>query len=35
MFSHMNLLSPAIGDPISVPTQDMLIPVHTTQTGNP
>ena len=25
MFSHMNLLSPAIGDPISVPTQDMLV----------
>ena len=25
MFSHMNLFSPAIGDPISVPTQDMLI----------
>ncbi|KAL8267625.1 hypothetical protein R6Q59_001423 [Mikania micrantha] len=24
MFSHMNLLSPTIGDPISAPTQDML-----------
>ncbi|KAD4585914.1 hypothetical protein E3N88_23515 [Mikania micrantha] len=24
MFSHMNLLSPTIGDPISTPTQDML-----------
>nr|YP_010129514.1 RNA polymerase beta' subunit [Daphne feddei]YP_010275205.1 RNA polymerase beta' subunit [Daphne odora]QPZ48823.1 RNA polymerase beta' subunit [Daphne feddei]UIX23029.1 RNA polymerase beta' subunit [Daphne odora]UJV34097.1 RNA polymerase beta' subunit [Daphne odora] len=28
MFSHMNLLSPAIGDPISVPTQDMLIGLY-------
>ncbi|KAK4730925.1 hypothetical protein R3W88_023913 [Solanum pinnatisectum] len=25
MFSHMNLLSPAIGNPIFVPTQDILI----------
>ncbi|KAJ0735102.1 putative DNA-directed RNA polymerase [Helianthus annuus] len=24
MFSHMNLLSPTIGEPISAPTQDML-----------
>jgi DNA-directed RNA polymerase subunit beta' len=24
MFSHLNLLSSAIGDPICVPTQDML-----------
>nr|YP_009861978.1 RNA polymerase beta' subunit [Viscum liquidambaricola]QKV09803.1 RNA polymerase beta' subunit [Viscum liquidambaricola] len=28
MFSHMNLLSPAMGDPISVPTQDMLIGLY-------
>nr|TKW04445.1 hypothetical protein SEVIR_7G109400v2 [Setaria viridis] len=28
MFSHMNLLSPAIGDPIFVPTQDMLIGLY-------
>nr|WGM70452.1 RNA polymerase beta' subunit [Serenoa repens]WGM72245.1 RNA polymerase beta' subunit [Acoelorraphe wrightii] len=28
MFSHINLLSPAIGDPISVPTQDMLIGLY-------
>nr|YP_010991252.1 RNA polymerase beta' subunit [Psittacanthus schiedeanus]WOX61525.1 RNA polymerase beta' subunit [Psittacanthus schiedeanus] len=28
MFSHMNLLSPAVGDPISVPTQDMLIGLY-------
>nr|YP_010621320.1 RNA polymerase beta' subunit [Cuscuta europaea]WBF90866.1 RNA polymerase beta' subunit [Cuscuta europaea] len=28
MFSHMNLLSPAIGDPISVPTQDMVIGLY-------
>ncbi|KAJ6215297.1 hypothetical protein RDWZM_010615 [Blomia tropicalis] len=28
MFSHMNLLSPAIGDPISIPTQDMLIGLY-------
>uniref|UniRef100_A0A6N2KZH6 DNA-directed RNA polymerase n=1 Tax=Salix viminalis TaxID=40686 RepID=A0A6N2KZH6_SALVM len=28
MFSHMNLLSPAIGDPISVPTQDMLMGLY-------
>nr|YP_009994330.1 RNA polymerase beta' subunit [Cuscuta nitida]QNP08410.1 RNA polymerase beta' subunit [Cuscuta nitida] len=28
MFSHKNLLSPAIGDPISVPTQDMLIGLY-------
>ena len=25
MFSHMNLMYPTIADPISVPTQDMLI----------
>ncbi|KAH0636303.1 hypothetical protein KY285_036047 [Solanum tuberosum] len=28
MFSHMNLLSPAIGDPISKPTQDMIIGLY-------
>lgn len=28
MFSHMNLLSPAIGDPIFVPTQDMFIGLY-------
>jgi len=28
MFSHTNLLSPAIADPISVPTQDMLIGIY-------
>ncbi|KAG5609322.1 hypothetical protein H5410_020603 [Solanum commersonii] len=28
MFSHMNLLSPAIGDPIYIPTQDMLIGLY-------
>nr|YP_009728117.1 RNA polymerase beta' subunit [Daphne genkwa]QIA46421.1 RNA polymerase beta' subunit [Daphne genkwa]QOW06936.1 RNA polymerase beta' subunit [Daphne genkwa] len=34
MFSHMNLLSPAIGDPISVPTQDMLIGLYILTNGN-
>nr|YP_009734167.1 DNA-directed RNA polymerase beta' subunit [Paris tengchongensis]YP_009736355.1 DNA-directed RNA polymerase beta' subunit [Paris forrestii]QHV38478.1 DNA-directed RNA polymerase beta' subunit [Paris forrestii]QHV40108.1 DNA-directed RNA polymerase beta' subunit [Paris tengchongensis]UEE84315.1 RNA polymerase beta' subunit [Paris tengchongensis]UEE84826.1 RNA polymerase beta' subunit [Paris tengchongensis]UEE85081.1 RNA polymerase beta' subunit [Paris tengchongensis] len=34
MFSHMNLRSPAIGDPISVPTQDMLIGLHVLTIGN-
>nr|YP_010424738.1 RNA polymerase beta' subunit [Staurogyne concinnula]USH90980.1 RNA polymerase beta' subunit [Staurogyne concinnula] len=34
MFSHMNLLSPAIGDPISVPTQDMLIGLYILTRGN-
>nr|YP_009868925.1 RNA polymerase beta' subunit [Allium caeruleum]QKJ80429.1 RNA polymerase beta' subunit [Allium caeruleum] len=34
MFSHMNLLSPAIGDPISVPSQDMLIGLYVLTTGN-
>nr|YP_010716114.1 RNA polymerase beta' subunit [Crepidomanes latealatum]WDE75849.1 RNA polymerase beta' subunit [Crepidomanes latealatum] len=29
MFSHTNLLSPATGDPISVPTQDMLLGLYT------
>nr|QXO07029.1 RNA polymerase beta' subunit [Epimedium coactum] len=35
MFSHMNLLSPAIGDPISVPTQDMLMGLYLLTIGNP
>nr|WBU13874.1 RNA polymerase beta' subunit [Paeonia ostii] len=35
MFSHMNLLSPAIGDPISVPTQDMLIGLYVLTSRNP
>nr|YP_010912791.1 RNA polymerase beta' subunit [Tillandsia oaxacana]WIL88980.1 RNA polymerase beta' subunit [Tillandsia oaxacana] len=34
MFSHMNLLSPAIGDPISVPTQDILIGLYVLTMGN-
>ncbi|KAH0681324.1 hypothetical protein KY284_022409 [Solanum tuberosum] len=34
MFSRMNLLSPAIGDPISVPTQDMLIGLYVLTSGN-
>nr|YP_009669811.1 RNA polymerase subunit beta [Saltera sarcocolla]QCW95129.1 RNA polymerase subunit beta [Saltera sarcocolla] len=34
MFSHMNLLSPAIGDPISLPTQDMLIGLYVLTIGN-
>nr|YP_010488391.1 RNA polymerase beta' subunit [Anaxagorea javanica]QNS22659.1 RNA polymerase beta' subunit [Anaxagorea javanica] len=34
MFSHMNLLSPAIGAPISVPTQDMLIGLYALTIGN-
>nr|WKN52057.1 RNA polymerase beta' subunit [Persicaria nepalensis] len=34
MFSHMNLLSPAIGDPISLPTQDMLIGLYVLTSGN-
>nr|QFQ41659.1 RNA polymerase beta' subunit [Tashiroea amoena] len=34
MFSHMNLLSPAIGDPISVPTHDMLIGLYVLTIGN-
>nr|YP_009826981.1 RNA polymerase beta' subunit [Bulbophyllum epiphytum]QIQ48261.1 RNA polymerase beta' subunit [Bulbophyllum epiphytum] len=34
MFSHMNLLSPAIGDPVSVPTQDMLIGLYLLTIGN-
>ncbi|KAJ3677763.1 hypothetical protein LUZ61_021467 [Rhynchospora tenuis] len=34
MFSHINLLSPAIGDPICVPTQDMLIGLYVLTIGN-
>ncbi|TXG46240.1 hypothetical protein EZV62_028271 [Acer yangbiense] len=34
MFYHMNLLSPAIGDPISVPTQDMLIGLYVLTSRN-
>nr|AKP49384.1 RNA polymerase beta subunit [Campynema lineare]QKE31291.1 DNA-directed RNA polymerase beta' chain [Campynema lineare] len=34
MFSHMNLLSPAIGHPISIPTQDILIGLYVLTTGN-
>nr|YP_010365456.1 RNA polymerase beta [Pereskia aculeata]UOU85401.1 RNA polymerase beta [Pereskia aculeata]WRH31663.1 RNA polymerase beta' subunit [Pereskia aculeata] len=34
MFSHMNLLSPANGDPICVPTQDMLIGLYVLTSGN-
>nr|YP_009920844.1 RNA polymerase beta' subunit [Actinidia valvata]QMS48692.1 RNA polymerase beta' subunit [Actinidia valvata]QUI77078.1 RNA polymerase beta' subunit [Actinidia valvata] len=34
MFSHMNLLSPAMGDPISVPTQDMLMGLYILTSGN-
>nr|YP_009248341.1 RNA polymerase beta [Hanguana malayana]AMW66393.1 RNA polymerase beta [Hanguana malayana] len=33
MFSHINLLSPSIGDPISVPTQDMLIGLYVLTMG--
>nr|UDP58322.1 RNA polymerase beta' subunit [Caraipa heterocarpa] len=34
MFSHMNLLSPAIGDLISVPTQDMLMGLYVLTSGD-
>nr|YP_009299585.1 RNA polymerase beta [Pelargonium myrrhifolium]AJB99499.1 RNA polymerase beta [Pelargonium myrrhifolium]AKF43453.1 RNA polymerase beta' subunit [Pelargonium myrrhifolium] len=34
MFSTMNLLAPAIGDPICVPTQDMLIGLYMLTRGN-
>ncbi|CAN6440755.1 unnamed protein product [Victoria cruziana] len=34
MFSHTNLLCPAIGDPISVPTQDMLMGLYVLTMGN-
>ncbi|KAJ4835938.1 DNA-directed RNA polymerase subunit beta', partial [Turnera subulata] len=34
MVSHMNLLSPTMGDPICVPTQDMLIGLYVLTSGN-
>nr|YP_010128110.1 RNA polymerase beta' subunit [Viscum articulatum]QPP20671.1 RNA polymerase beta' subunit [Viscum articulatum] len=34
MFSYMNLLSPAMGDPISIPTQDMLIGLYVLTSAN-
>nr|YP_010457518.1 RNA polymerase beta' subunit [Microtropis osmanthoides]UUA68790.1 RNA polymerase beta' subunit [Microtropis osmanthoides] len=34
MFSHTNLLSPAIGDPIALPTQDMLIGLYVLTSGD-
>ncbi|CAI8609004.1 unnamed protein product [Vicia faba] len=34
MFSHTNLLSLALGDPICVPTQDMLIGLYVLTSGN-
>ncbi|KAI3847385.1 hypothetical protein MKX03_023523, partial [Papaver bracteatum] len=34
MFFHMNLLSPAIGDPISIPTQYMLMGIYVLTIGN-
>jgi DNA-directed RNA polymerase subunit beta' len=34
MFSHTNLLSPATGDPVSVPSQDMLLGNHQGIYGN-
>ncbi|CAN6465175.1 unnamed protein product [Victoria cruziana] len=34
MFSHTNLLSPAIGDPISIPTQVMLMGLYVLMMGN-
>jgi DNA-directed RNA polymerase subunit beta' len=34
MFSHMNLMSPTIGDPICVTTQDMLIGLYVLTIGN-
>ncbi|KAC9242322.1 hypothetical protein E3N88_46147 [Mikania micrantha] len=34
MFSHMNLLSSTIGDPISAPTQDMLSGLYVLTSGN-
>uniref|UniRef100_A0A1Y3BTJ4 DNA-directed RNA polymerase n=1 Tax=Helianthus annuus TaxID=4232 RepID=A0A1Y3BTJ4_HELAN len=34
MFSHMNLLSPTIGDPISANTQDMLSGLYVLTSGN-
>ena len=34
MFSETNLLSPAIGDPISIPTQDMLLGLYISTVEN-
>nr|YP_009772168.1 RNA polymerase beta' subunit [Zornia diphylla]QIT03036.1 RNA polymerase beta' subunit [Zornia diphylla] len=34
MFSHMNLLAPSMGEPISVPTQDMLMGLYILTSGN-
>nr|YP_009524101.1 RNA polymerase beta subunit [Pinus wangii]AXR86042.1 RNA polymerase beta subunit [Pinus wangii] len=34
MFSEANLLSPAIGDPISIPTQDMLLGLYISTVEN-
>ncbi|PHU07463.1 DNA-directed RNA polymerase subunit beta'' [Capsicum chinense] len=34
IFSHMNLLTLAIGDPIFIPTQDMLIGIYLFSSGN-
>ncbi|CAN6476851.1 unnamed protein product [Victoria cruziana] len=34
MFSHTNLLSPAIGDPISVPTQNIFMGLYVLMMGN-
>nr|YP_009299392.1 RNA polymerase beta [Pelargonium fulgidum]AJB99306.1 RNA polymerase beta [Pelargonium fulgidum] len=34
MFSTVNLLGPAIGDPVCVPTQDMLIGLYILTSGN-
>ncbi|KAE9610950.1 DNA-directed RNA polymerase subunit beta' [Lupinus albus] len=34
MFSYMNLMSSTIGDPISIPTQDMLIFLYILTSGN-
>nr|YP_010409041.1 RNA polymerase beta' subunit [Adiantum flabellulatum]URH13271.1 RNA polymerase beta' subunit [Adiantum flabellulatum] len=34
MFSHLNLLSPATGDPVSVPSQDMLLGLYALTIGS-
>lgn len=34
MFLHINLLSPSTGDPISVPSQDMLLGLYALTMGN-
>nr|YP_009547635.1 RNA polymerase beta' subunit [Antrophyum semicostatum]AYW16238.1 RNA polymerase beta' subunit [Antrophyum semicostatum] len=34
MFSHINLLSPSTGDPISIPSQDMLLGLYALTMGN-